>query len=482
MPQMFFPVYGVVHGDNAFLAVVESGDVFCEIEANPAGFRVNYFWVSTRFIYHELYWQPTGGGAGFVAPTPVRNRVNARIDYHFLYGDEANHSGMANTYRQILADRGWLTRQSPTEGDIPIKLDVIMAEQQQALIGSGTLAMTQFSDVAGWIGRLREGGLNNITIALLGAERGGISGRTTGSFNIEGSVGGQQGLTELYAAASAAGVRLVLQTDFVTGFEHQIPTRRAIYTIGGPFLTVEEPRPLYSTRRFMNMESINAVIDQADAIGNLSLGLDAIGNTLTSDFNSRDTIRRGEAKLQIQEALARLRQIPGDLLLEAPNAYAVGLADAIYNTPVTSSRQIFLQDTVPFYQMVLSGYVDLFSPMLNYRAFSPADMLILIDFNMFPAYVLTEASSNLFARSNTTNIFSSRFDDWEPMILEQYAKVNNVLRNVRGQYITAREEAAPGVFITAYSGGGIIAVNYTRQAFVYNGITIEAESALYIGG
>lgn len=108
MPQVYLPVFGVVHGENAFAAIIETGDIFCDIEASPAGDRINYFWVAPRFIYHELYWQPTGGGRGFVTPTPTRNIVNARVDYHFLSDEDASYSGMANVYRQRLIDKGWI--------------------------------------------------------------------------------------------------------------------------------------------------------------------------------------------------------------------------------------------------------------------------------------------------------------------------------------------------------------------------------------
>jgi len=177
-----------------------------------------------------------------------------------------------------------------------------------------------------------------------------------------------------------------------------------------------------------------------------------------------------------------LREQADKLLLESPNAYALSFADAIYNAPLTSSRQIFFQETVPFYQMVLGGYVDLFSGMLNYRAFSLSDMLILIDFNMYPAYVLTAEPSHLFARTNIADIYSSRFEDWAPLIAEQYTKINAVLRNVRGQYMLTRQEVSPGVFVTGYSGGGSIVVNYTAEPFNYMGNIIEKESALYIRG
>jgi len=357
-----------------------------------------------------------------------------------------------------------------------------MAEQQSALVGTSTLAMTQFSDIERWIDELQAEGLNNITIAMLGAERGGISGRTTGNLNIERRVGGERGLRQLYEFANAAGVRLTLQTDFVTGFEHQIPIRRAVYALGGSFLTEEEHRPLYNVRRFMNFDSIANVVQQLDGRPPYlrSLSLDNVANTLTSDFNSSQTVFREEALEQTQNILADLSRVTSNLLLEAPNVYAIQFVQAIYNVPVTNSRQLFLQDIVPFYQMVFSGHVEMFAPNLNYRAHSITEMLTLIDFNVFPSYVLTEVSATLFARTNTIDIFSSRYDDWKYIIVPQYHMINEVLGQVRGQYMVSRREVADRVFVTRYSGGGSIVVNYSAQPFTYNGVLVEGETARFV--
>jgi len=58
--------------------------------------------------------------------------------------------------------------------------------------------MTQFSDIENWIDRLNADNVLNIIFSLMGVERGGISGRTTGNFRVEGSIGGQRGLSRLH--------------------------------------------------------------------------------------------------------------------------------------------------------------------------------------------------------------------------------------------------------------------------------------------
>jgi len=484
MPQVYLPVFGVVHGENAFAAIIEGGTIFCDIEASPAGDRTNYFWVAPRFIYHELYWQPTGGNRGFVTPTPDRNIVNARVDYHFLSGENASYSGMASVYRSLLLERGELSQVSPQSGDIPIKIDAFMAEQESGFIGTNTMTMTTFSDIERWIAELNSVGMNNLTISMQGVERGGVSGRTTGNLNVERRLGGARGLRDLYNAASSAGTKLLIQTDFVVGFEHQIPIRCSVYALGGIFLTDTVHRPIFWDRRFMNFDSIENTVSQLDGRPAYlrSLSLDSIGNTLTSDFNTNGIIFRENALERTLNILGDLSNVTTNLLLEAPNAYAVRFADAIYNTPVTNSRQIFFQEVVPFYQMVFGGHVDMFSSTLNYRAHSHAEMLMLIDFNTFPSYVLTQESATQFARSNTVDIFSSRFDDWINIIAPQYHMINDVLRHVRGQYMLSRTEVAPNVFVTRYSGGGSVVVNYSREVFEYGGVMIYGESARFVGG
>ena len=71
-------------------------------------------------------------------------------------------------------------------------------------------------------------------------------------------------------------------------------------------------------------------------------------------------------------------------------------------------------------QIVLSGYVDCFSDFLNYGGNTDQMLLMLVDYNINPSFVLTDAYSSEFADTNSSDIYSSRYEDWKEDIVSSY--------------------------------------------------------------
>jgi len=71
------PVYGMVHGEkeNGYIAIVEKGASYGEIQAHPAGIITNFNFIYNMFIYNQSYFQATNrSGAGV---TTLQQKTNA---------------------------------------------------------------------------------------------------------------------------------------------------------------------------------------------------------------------------------------------------------------------------------------------------------------------------------------------------------------------------------------------------------------------
>ena len=178
--------------------------------------------------------------------------------------------------------------------------------------------------------------------------------------------------------------------------------------------------------------------------------------------------------------LASLRESSGILALEAPAAYSLAYADMIYNTDMQHSRYVFETDTVPFAQMVTGGHIPSFSPWQNLSAGGDAAVLQMIDYNVYPAYLLTEASSEEFAQCHTNDVYSSQFDDYLDEIARVYAVVDPVLREISGASVTSRTCPADGVSVVRYDNGKTVIVNYTDTVFSLDGTDVPAMQAVCV--
>ena len=98
------PVYGMVHGEkeNGYIAIVEKGASYGEIQAHPAGIITNFNFIYNMFVYNQSYFQATNrSGAGVTTLQQKTNAFDVKIHYRFLTGEDSDYVGMARSYQQI---------------------------------------------------------------------------------------------------------------------------------------------------------------------------------------------------------------------------------------------------------------------------------------------------------------------------------------------------------------------------------------------
>lgn len=480
------PVFGIAHGndDNAFAAIITGGAEYTDINANPAGARIDYFWGCPVFNYLEAYYQPTGTGKGFTYLPDSPNTVNAEVTYTFLSGREASYVGMANRYKKMLVDSGALVKRTGEVSQIPLNLQAYMAEQEKGLIGTHTKALTSLKDVQEWAARLHDAGVANQVISLTGFNRKGLSGSAVGDFRVEGKIGGEAELRRLYEQLSGQGGRLLLNMNYGAVYEHQAKIADLAMNIDHSLAGVQDIGYLYDTMNFLSAQSLNKFMQKLPQLPDCkkSLLLQGIGSSLLSDYRKGKTLTRTQALEMTVDALQTARDSLDKVGLEAPNAYAFPFADYILNTPDTHSQYIYETDTVPFLQIVLSGYVECFSSPLNFGSLSQEDVLRLIDFNMYPAYLATDCLASDFSGTNVLDIYFSDYASVEPYILREYPLINEILLPVYGKAIVNRTVVENGVSVVEYEGGVEIVVNYNAASYQYGDVEVKGKTAALIGG
>ncbi len=102
--------------------------------------------------------------------------------------------------------------------------------------------------------------------------------------------------------------------------------------------------------------------------------------------------------------LASLRESSGILALEAPAAYSLAYADMIYNTDMQHSATSSKPIPSPSPRWPPAGISRASPPGRTSGAGGDAAVLQMIDYNVYPAYLLTEASSEEFAQCHTNDV------------------------------------------------------------------------------
>ena len=144
---------------------------------------------------------------------------------------------------------------------------------------------------------------------------------------------------------------------------------------------------------------------------------------------------------------------------------------------MSNTQYVYETDSIPFLQMVLRDSVDCYAPYSNQGFYSDASILKMIEYGVYPSFMVMEADNFSLNDTPLENCFSLNFEDWEERIHDVYGKVNGALSYVKGAAITEHSVEAEGVYCTVYDNGVRIFVNYDMEDYVTEeGITVPAGS------
>lgn len=477
--KIAIPVTGMVHGEkeNAFIAIVEQGAPYGEIQAHPAGIITNFNFLYNLFIYNESYFQATNrAGAGVTTLQPRTNRFDVSIHYRFLTGGESDYVGMANSYQAYLVAQGALRPMATTDNDIGIRLEFLGAEKEKVLFWHRAIPMTTVAQMGNILADLP---VKNPQVVYYGWQPLGASTMPPRSVRLERSLGRVSELREVVDWVTAVGGNFYLYLDPQAALKNErgYSARRDLAMSITNFNLEGYNRN--KENYYLNYQALSQryTAFTADLSRELPAGLalDGIGSTLYSDFKRNNFLNRTDAIQQYRALLAQ-RNVP--LALFMPNDYLFDYMQAYFDIPLTNSGYLYAPEAVPFLQIVLAGHVPVYGPALNFSANTRRDLLRHADFGVYPSYFLTEEVTAKILNTSSNWIYTSSYGQWGQEIAQTYQWLNSLLGPVKGQRVVARQTLADGVFATTYGNGKQLIVNYNNTPFVGDGVVVNGQDAL----
>ncbi len=473
------PVYGLVHGEkeNGYIAIVEKGASYGEIQAHPAGIITNFNFIYNMFVYNQSYFQATNrSGAGVTTLQQKTNAFDVKIHYRFLTGENSDYVGMARSCQQYLVERGQLKKVADDGNDIGIKLEFLGGEKEKVLFWWRLIPMTTVEQMAAILDALE---VKNPDVVYYGWQPLGASSMPPKSLKIDGGLGSLDQLRELVDKVQSEGGNFALYLNPQAAL-YQESGYSPRYDLAMAITNVNMIGYNRSTvNYFLNDEAVNQRFSNlnADVTSRLNAGLalDGIGTTLYSDFKSGNFLTR-------EEAIGRYRALmganPGRKAFYLPNDYMFGSMDAYYDMPLSNNGYIYTNEAVPFLQIALSGYIPYFGPAMNFSSDPQTDLLRHVDYGVYPSFFLTQEVTGKIINTHSSWLYTSSYQQWGGEINQTYQWLNALLGPVKSQSIIAREMLADGVVAVTYENGKQILVNYTDRPFNAGGTVVNAKDAI----
>lgn len=496
------PVFGMKRNDAAWLAEITSSEASSSITGSVSGMRNSYNNVYASFRLRGEDWLEMYTGSVYQdiqILNEERYNGNLEIRYTPLSKEQASYSGMAQVYRTHLVESGVL-QPIQASSSIPFYLDMLGSyDTRDSFLGvpyRDIQSLTTYHEAAAIVDELANRGVQNINMRYLGWFNKGITHRTPSKIKLDSVVGSKKELQQLSQKLKDLGGTLYPDVAFQYMYAHDqafTPSSDA-----ARFVT-REVAELYPYNRALSRMSsdlgsyyllspskLNYFVDQFlkkySTYNMTGLSLRDLGNVVGSDYRTSRVIHRDPAKQITQQVLEGINQ-NYETIVVGGHAYAWAYADHIVDAPTSSSGFSLTDESVPFYQMVLHGFIPYSGSAINLSDEQDVNKHLLksLELGASPHFVWSYDDSAQLKFTRYDQYFSTQYQIWIDDAVKMYNEVNDVLSKVSGAAMVERVVHHPELIEMKYDNGQSIIVNYSDKEAVVRGQVI-APQHYFIGG
>lgn len=478
------PVFGVKNGNEAFLATIVKGDACAWLRADRAGKNDAYTNVYADFAVTP-YVKPVYSTLNIWTINSYQARrcdTDLQIDYCFLSGEQANYTGMANTYRQQLLAGREPSVQTPVSLQLTLLGATVYPDSVLGIRLERTAPLTTYAQAVELMGLLRRQGVEQLRVVMKGGINGGLPGDASRGADAISALGGATGLKQLVAEAASYGVPLAMDGDllYTTAGKAKGYVSNSIngYTAYAyRYRTSDGARTTLWTDYFVVSPVKYTAFAERYAKDIAKFGLRdsaflSVGEGLNSDYKKERLTDRSQTSDILQTLLQTAAQT-GQVTVSGGNAYVLHAASAVQNAPLDTAAGYFFDQAVPFYAIATRGVARLAGEPLNTAADGQRTLLKAIetgsDLSAEWMYVDNEALKRTFYDAAGV-CYQASFT----AVCEAYAELQEAVGDCGGYAITAHAEVLPSVYKTTFANGVTVYVNYTSQEVTAEGVTISA--------
>lgn len=473
------PLLALTYPDGGTMLTADGGAEYCSVNAQVSGITTNYNAAYFTWIYRESYVKYYGSNGADDAGKSYAAFQDERNDFDLkqtitLFNGPTTMADIAREYGKTID-----VKQNETPNATGLKLNFLMSENKQGMFGKEVVVMTT-AEYVGQVVNEVSAFCGNLSVGLIGYTDGGLDGSYPSHFPLETKTGSKRDYRNLAANLKEKGVSLAFNTDFMRAYENaSVSDSKLVLNISEQFINVSDSRSGSSAR--YNLLTLNGLTSQMskdiDKMSRYSTVVDfqSIGSMLYSGYNKGEAFTRSKA---IETLVNAVKNANVTANLYKPNAYMYGVIDGYLDAPLSSSGYIIATESVPMVQMILSGKVPMYSSAVNLNYTGKELILRLIDYNVYPSFTLTEQDAIELYGTNSSGLFTSSYAIWKDDVKAVYEHVSGVLDNVRGASVVNRYSPANGVYVTTYSNGVSVIVNYTNSPATVGNVTVPALSGV----
>ena len=357
------------------------------------------------------------------------------------------------------------------------------ADVKKTIWGNKYITLTDINTLNKISKKLNKDNITNLSVNYIGWQKGGLNGSDYFETKFDGNLGKYSELEALRDSLLSLGGRFYLSANPVTFNEDQARLQSAVALTNSNRYAVKTRNNrelIYPNEYFAKVALVNEKFDKfISKTKSFTSAFEKIGNTVYSDYSRNAEYSRTKTLETWEKLLKTCEQKP---MLDNPNYYLWKYAGEISEMPMQNSQYLFESDSVPFLPILLKGSIDYYAPYTNQGFYTDSCILKMIEYGAYPSFAIMGEENEALINTPLSDYFSLCFEDWNPLIVEVYNKINPALSAVEGSKISEHKMLDDGIVKVSYDNGVIIYINYTTEAYeLKEGLTVETHNYLVVG-
>ena len=490
--QAYLPVMGIVKEDNALLAVISEGSAYATARASVNGqdaSAYNSAWFDFNLRSADSYYMGQSNAALKAYEVNKIPESRITVQYYPIAKDGVDYVDVAHRYQQYLVDNGTLNKSKGFSDSAPFYLDLFGGTvKRQSVAGfpvSLQTAATTYEQAKFIIQELSNRGIDDMIVTYEDFNKAGITNRISVGVDFASSLGGQKAFASLADFCNSVGATLVPSVDIQeyersgNGFTKTggscIRVTKAYATLNEyerAFGTPHDTRtswyiltPAYYTK------AVEKLVADYSRQGLTAISLEEATNMLYSDFtaNTNKKTSRHQAVVNLQTCYQRKKNSGITFVPDACNDYALKYVDFVRNVPMYSSNFDVYDYDIPFYEIVIHGYLPYTTKAKN--ASSGADELFLMSVVTGTPlhYEMMYENPNEFTDSAYDTLFYTYYEGWLDIAADEYKFIKEYVRPLSDKTITGFEYVTKTTIKSTFSDGTVMEADLENMTLKING-------------
>ncbi len=503
----YLPVMAMVKENNGLVMIATEGDTFAQAHAAVSGSKTdqssyNYCYFSFTLRSADDYYM-TGDSSSIIMFEKGDGKIKVpeiAVRYYPITSDseEVQLGEIADVYRNYLIEEKGLTKKTEANS-APMFVDYYGGTlKSKSILGipiALKTAYTTFDEAVEITGALKDAGVPDMLINFNDWSNSSMSGKIDTGSSVAGVLGGKSDMKKYNNFLNENGYDSYFTVTGYTftsngnGFTTLFNTAYRVsksysrqYSYNIAFGT---PDPGVAPA-LLSPKSIAKLSDKVSKnLGKLDnitgAGLGEISSTLWSDFSKKNLTNRDETAGYIIDYYTAVKESTGKIIADAPNAYLLPYVDVINNLTLQSSQFKITDLDVPFYQMVIHGYIPYATEALNGVADSGELFLraIASGSNIHFDFIHEEAIE--LVNTDYLNLYYANYEGWVEYAAQTAKLANEILSKVSDAVITNYVVDGDEI-TTTYDNGIKTVVNLETGTITCDGKTYVYADYVQEGG